>query len=97
MITGKCDTCNKDDGEIGVASLPFAPMSVAFCRDCLKQGAYPLWALHIGIEMCGGSDEVADWFKLMNSFHNGKYISGKEVMALYAQVTSDRASDNSTD
>lgn len=83
FFIGKCDVCERDNREVGVASLPFAAMSIAFCKECLNEDAFPLWALHANAEMCGGYEECADWFKQMKSFHDGKYIDGKEVIRLY--------------
>jgi len=81
---GTCDVCGKKN-EVGVASLPFAPMSVAFCRSCLQAHAYPLWAIHANIEMLGGYEEAADWFKELGSFHDGEYIDGDKVKQLYEE------------
>lgn len=82
FIKGICDVCDRER-EIGVASLPFMPMSVAFCRECLEKDAYPLWALHIGAELNDGYENTADWFKELKSFKDGEYIDGPEVMRLY--------------
>lgn len=82
LLQGKCDVCGQDK-LVGVASLPFAAMSVAFCRDCLKNKAFPLWALHANAEMCGGYENCADWFKELASYYKGEYIDGDTVMALY--------------
>ena len=82
LVQGKCDTCGKET-LVGVASLPFAAMSVAFCRDCLVHNAFPLWAIHANVEMIGGYEHVADWFKQLCSYHDGRYITAEEVVALY--------------
>ncbi len=82
MMQGTCDVCSRE-AEVGVASLPFAPMSVAFCHECLKQDAYPLWALHAGADMNEGYDNCADWFKNLCSYWNGAYIDGDMVRKLY--------------
>lgn len=83
---GTCDVCQRDR-EVGVASLPFAPMSVAFCRECLEHNAYPLWALHAQYEMVGGPKNAADWFKGLSSFVDGQYIDGKDVLSRYVHPT----------
>ena len=42
--TMKCDTCGKSPIR-GVAAIPFIPMSVAYCQECLSANAHPWWAL----------------------------------------------------
>jgi len=79
---GICDVCDRDR-EIGVASLPFAPMSVAFCRECLTQRAYPLWSLLGLIDMCGGPDEVAAWVHDCKAFKAGVYIEWEAIVRLH--------------
>jgi hypothetical protein len=80
---GTCDVCGRER-RIGVASLPFAAMSVAFCHECLREGAYPLWALHACAEICGGYAQTNEWFQSLRSWKDGRYIDGPEVMACYA-------------
>lgn len=81
---GTCDVCSKET-EVGVASLPFAPMSVAFCRECLTHNAYPLWALYAGYDINSGVEQTAQWFQELGSFHEGSYIDGAEVKRLYLE------------
>ena len=85
FIQGTCDVCGRER-EIGVASLPFAPMSVAFCRECLKEDAYPLWALHASAECAGGYERCVDWFKELRSFKDGRYIEGNEVVLAFQTI-----------
>lgn len=85
FVDGTCDVCLRQR-QIGVASLPFAPMSVAFCRECLTNNAYPLWTLHAAIELGGGKaavGEFAQWFRLSRSYYGGAYIGFDRVLALY--------------
>ena len=77
----ECDVCGKDEA-VGVASLPFAPMSVAFCVPCLKAKAFPLWSMHGSIELAGGPDGCADWFKELKSYHDGDYIGWDRIVEL---------------
>lgn len=37
----KCGCCDKEKDIIGVACIPFMPMSIAWCQDCLEAGAIP--------------------------------------------------------
>ena len=89
-MKGTCDVCEKTS-EVWVGSLPFAPMSVAFCAECLKESAYPLWALHATVECLGGYDQAAEWFKELRSYHDGMYIDGPQVKMLYMPTPSDFA------
>lgn len=57
----KCESCNLYPA-VGVASLPFAAVSCAFCRDCLIHRCYPLWAVIGTIQICSGKVGVSEWF-----------------------------------
>lgn len=83
-----CDVCDRER-DVRVGSLPFAPMSVAFCQECIGQNAYPLWALHTGYDLVDGPDNAADWFKEMRSYADGLYIDGAEVLRRYVPTVWD--------
>lgn len=84
LMQGTCDVCGRER-EVGVASLPFAAVSVAYCRECLQENAFPLWALHASAEIAGGYAGMADWFQELRSYKDGRYIDGKEVVRLYGE------------
>jgi len=44
----RCDICNgesKDSKFVGVAAVPGAPVSVAWCQNCLQVGAVPMFVV----------------------------------------------------
>lgn len=56
-----CECCNKEVA-IGVASIPFIPVSIAWCRTCLAAGVIPVWAAVANTVLCGGYDNCSeDW------------------------------------
>ena len=79
---GTCDCCDRDR-EVGVHSLPFAPMSVASCKECLAANAFPLWSLLALIDMCGGPELVADWIHQCKAWKDGAYIEWGAIVAHY--------------
>lgn len=48
-----CDVCDKNLA-VGVACIPFMPVSVGYCRECLKANAHPWWALVANTACIGG-------------------------------------------
>lgn len=83
FMQGTCDTCQKET-EVGCHSLHFAAMSVCSCRECLKQGASPLYLIHGNLDCCGGVEGVADWFKeSIRSYSDGKYIGWDDIVKTY--------------
>lgn len=81
-IRDKCDTCSRVR-EIQSVAVPFAPMSVANCTECLATNAWPLWLLHAAVELAGGYGGLQQWFCDLPSFKDGLYINGDVVRALY--------------
>lgn len=53
MTDGKCECCMRERKLIGVASSTIAPMSMAFCKECLVIGAEPLGLMQALIEVDG--------------------------------------------
>lgn len=89
-----CDVCGKDNA-VGAASLPFAPMSVCFCVECLRARAFPLWSIHTAIELAEGPDGCADWFKELKSYHDGEYIGWDEILRLMEIESNGQVDDRS--
>ena len=83
-----CNVCNVEPS-VGVASLPFAAMSVAFCAHCLAEDAYPLFAIHATLDGIGGPENAAPWFTLVRSYHEGRYIGWDEILACYIPTPMD--------
>lgn len=69
-------------------------MSVAFCHECLRENAYPLWALHAGYDMNGGVSNTAEWFQQLRSWKDGHYIDGAEVLACYVPMNMSELNDD---
>ncbi len=60
----KCDVCGSNKA-IGVAAIPFIPMSAAFCEPCLKAEAYPWRILLANSWAMGGLDNACEEWKEM--------------------------------
>lgn len=59
-----CDVCGEHK-EVGVASVPGVPMSVAYCTDCLRANAHPYEIMVINTALCGGYDHSSEWWQQM--------------------------------
>jgi hypothetical protein len=58
---GGCDCCHAEPA-VGVASIPYLPMSIAWGRKCLEAGVIPYWAAVANTAACGGWEETSeDW------------------------------------
>ena len=56
-----CDVCNKNEA-LGVACIPYVPISVAFCQECLNANSYPLSILIANTACCNGIENCnEDW------------------------------------
>jgi hypothetical protein len=59
-----CEVCAKNQA-IGVCSVPGVAYSAAYCAECLKANAHPLFILVAGTACNGGLDHCASWWKEM--------------------------------
>lgn len=59
-----CEVC-PDAPAIGVASMPGLPVSVAYCRDCLRANAHPWGLLLANTVALGGLVHAAGWWVAM--------------------------------
>lgn len=59
LMKGTCDVCDRER-KLYVCSSSLAPMSLAFCTECLVLGAEPLSAVVTNVWMVGGD---------LNAFH----------------------------
>jgi hypothetical protein len=50
---GVCDCCH-DEPAVGVAAIPYIPMSIAWGRKCLDADIIPYWAAVANTAACGG-------------------------------------------
>jgi len=94
----RCDICNNESPDaqyVGVASVPGAPVSIAWCQNCLQNNTVPSfvvetwlfteWAFNDGtrtnIPMPVERPEfpLADWAGEMTLWRNNSYITIKEA------------------
>lgn len=59
-----CDVCGENEA-VGVACVPGVPMSVPYCKVCLKANAHPLPVLIANTACIGGLDNASDEWKQM--------------------------------
>lgn len=57
MSDDLCDTCKKGK-TVGVACVPGVPMSAAYCKECLEEGASPIGILRANVACCGGVERT---------------------------------------
>lgn len=79
-----CEICNNESGgtDVGVASIPGAPVSIMWCGECLKRDCAPTFVFeHDFIFVAGGNlDVLNDWAKQRETWANGRYISFVEYV-----------------
>lgn len=90
----KCEVCEQNNS-VGVAAVPGAPVSVAWCKTCLEEGAYgPIWVAKSTILTIGGLENAEDWFKESLVFIDGKYVPIKEALKAYDWKADEEAMNN---
>lgn len=77
-----CQVCGAEPSVVVVAS-PMGPLSLAYGKNCLEQGAEPLWCFEAAF--CADSPEelkqtlrdggMAEWAQQLNTYVDGKYIN----------------------
>jgi hypothetical protein len=74
-IENNCDVCQGESGGeyVGVASIPGAPMSIAWCNKCLAIDAVPWFILkHDFIYVAAGHlENLAEW--ALDALHVGRW------------------------
>jgi len=84
MAGGTCDVCNGESGGsfVGVASVPGAPVSIAWCSECLKRDTAPSWVFdHDFIYVAGGNlENLVEWARCRETWADGRYISFDEYV-----------------
>ena len=63
MADNICECCEKEKPIVGVASLPYMPMSIAWCADCLRADVIPFWAAANNTACCGGLEHTNQGWK----------------------------------
>lgn len=80
-----CDVCMNESGGtfVGVASLSSGPMSVAFCNNCLREGAEPAFAMeYLFVFVAGGDLEKLrpEVHEGLATWADGRYMTLKEYV-----------------
>jgi len=77
-----CDVCQGESGGafVGVASVPGAPVSIAWCRACLARDAAPSWVFdHDYIFVAQGNlAALHDWARQRVTWDDGRYVGFDE-------------------
>ena len=82
-----CEVCKGESGGeyVGVAAIPGHPVSVSWCRSCLREDATPAFiAEYVLFDLGGGSlDGLAPWVFEQKVWHEGKYLPFREWAATF--------------
>src|SRR5437879_9186964 len=78
---GNCNCCGNEPA-VGVASSGIAAMSIAWGRQCLRQGAEPWWIIDATLEVNGGPQGCAEWFLELLTYFEGEYRTVQQVLDL---------------
>lgn len=84
MAGGICDVCLGESGGtfVGVAAVPGAPVSIAWCSECLQRDTAPSWVFdHDFIYVAGGDlDNLVEWARQRRTWADGRYMSFEEYV-----------------
>lgn len=79
-----CGVCNGESGGVfrGVACIPGAPMSIAWCSECLKRNVAPTFIFeHDFIFVAEGDiEKLNGWARIRETWCDGAYISFDEYV-----------------
>jgi hypothetical protein len=79
-----CDICRNESGGtfVGVASVPGAPVSIAWCSECLKRNTAPAFVFdHDFLYVADGNVEnLVEWARTRETWADGRYISFDEYV-----------------
>lgn len=79
-----CEVCQGATGApvLGVASVPGAPVSIAWCQACVTAGAVPSWIFdHDWIFVADGHLEaLAEWARERVTWADGRYMPFEEYV-----------------
>jgi hypothetical protein len=59
---GVCDCCGEEPA-VGVAAVPYVPISITWGSKCLQAGIIPYWVAVANTAVCGGLDQTNDDWK----------------------------------
>lgn len=80
----KCDLCHGESGGsyVGVACVPGAPVSIAWCSECLSRDCAPTWIFdHDFIFVAGGNlDGLDEWARQRETWADGRYVTFDEYV-----------------
>lgn len=80
----KCDLCHGESGGryVGVACVPGAPVSIAWCSECLSRDCAPAWIFeHDFIHVAGGDLEaLGEWARQRETWADGHYVTFDEFV-----------------
>jgi len=80
----KCDICGGESGGryVGVASVPGAPVSIAWCSECLARDCAPTWIFdHDFVHVAGGKLEALNkWARERETWADGRYVTFDEYV-----------------
>jgi hypothetical protein len=73
-----CDVCNGESGGefVGVAAIPGAPISIAWCRTCLAQNAVPTFIFDYDYVHVAGGDatRLNEWARSRTTWIDGAFV-----------------------
>jgi hypothetical protein len=79
-----CDVCNNESGGafVGVAAVPGAPMSIAWCSECLSRNSAPAFIFEYDFVYVanGDVDALNDWARSRVTWADGRYIPFEEYV-----------------
>lgn len=94
ILISHCHTCGKE-GETGVdirhAAVPFVPITVMYCKDCVMANAHPLDILAANTAMSGVelSEMLPEWQKMVADTLTRLNISRERFDALVIGIRKD--------
>lgn len=100
-MTLLCEVCHGESGGEfrGVASIPGAPMSIAWCSECLKRDTAPAFVFeHDFIFVAGGNlDNLVEWAKQRETWADGRYMGFEEYVQRISPEDMQKAFDRYAD
>lgn len=80
-----CEVCHGESGGtfVGVASIPGAPMSIAWCTECLARESAPAFVFDHDFVFVAGGDvtQLVDWARARVTWVDGRYVHFDEYVS----------------
>jgi len=86
MQTPLCEVCKKREAVVVGSCTLAQAISHAYCQECIKQRADPIWCFFAVIDGVGGLNHLADWCRSVRSYYCGEYIKFGTVKDIYLQL-----------